>query len=205
MESRTTQRDPPTSMPSNPRAVAGLIFLCAACSRTTEPTPSLSKPLAPGTLARFTGEVVLVGALAHTTDGAVEISVRPIGGKDAIWSRSYEVRDPWWTGGPNRRSLPFGVSKADSVDASGPTAADGTKTEIAQPVSEEMEVVVRFDPDGDPDTSEPGDIELVTRARTGATDLVLTLGGPPANLRAGPDLSQTQGGLAPPVEPRHPR
>jgi hypothetical protein len=192
-------------MPLKSRSVAGFLLLCAACSRTPEPAPSVSEPLPPGTLPRFVGEVVLTGKLAHAKNGSVDIAVRPIGGS-AIWSRSYDIRDPWWTSSPNRRSLPFGLSSLDrdGPDASsGATPADGDGTR--QALSKEMEIVVRFDADGDPATESPDDVELVTRARTGATDLVLTLGGPPANLRAGPDLSQTSGGLASPVEPHRSR
>ncbi len=206
-------------MTLHPRSVAGLFLLCAACSRTPSPAPIVFEPLPPGTLPRFTGEVVLTGKLARATDGSVDISVRPIGGAKAIWSRSYEIRDPWWTGGPNRRSLPFGLSRLDGVEGSGAPSSgalssgalsSGTSSSSAaaagvQPISREMEVVVRFDADGDPHTDGPDDVELVTRALTGATDLVLTLGGPPANLRVGPDLSQTTGGLVSPVEPHHSR
>lgn len=192
------------------RSVFGILVLCAACSRTSAPTPSLSEPLVPGTPERFAGEVVLVGAPARATDGSVEVAVRPIGGDTAIWSRSYEVRDPWWTSGTNRRSLPFGISKADSVEVAGEKDSDFDDEESGSPagsqlLAREMELVVRFDPDGNPSTHAAGDIEVVTRARTGATDLVVTLGGPPADFHAGPDLSQTSGGLASPVEPRHKR
>jgi hypothetical protein len=199
-------------MPLNSRSVAGLFLLCAACSRTPEPAPSLGEPLPPGTIPRFTGEVVLAGKLARATDGSVEISVRPIGGKNAIWSRSYEIGDPWWTESANRRSLPFGLSPLDGVEGSGapsPSAGSragtGSREPAQQAISKEMEIVVRFDADGDPDTAGPDDVELVQRALTGTTDLVLTLGGPPANLRVGPDLSQTSGGLATPVEPHRSR
>ncbi len=209
MVSRPPQRDPLTTMTLHPRSVAGLFLVCAACSRTPAPPPSVFEPLPPGTLPRFTGEVVLTGKLAHATDGSVEISVRPIGSATAIWSRAYEIRDPWWTGGPNRRSLPFGLSPRDGIVGSGAPSPDTGPSKALphaeQRPSREMEIVVRFDADGNPDTDGPGDVELVTRALTGATDLVLTLGGPPANLRVGPDLSQNSGGLASPVEPHHSR
>jgi hypothetical protein len=179
-------------MRSDPRAC--LLFLCAACGRSAPapvgPAP-VDDPVAAGTPLRFTGEVVLSGALARKTDGAVLVSVRPVGQTKAIWRRSYEIADPWWTVGPRERSLPFGLSPLDTL------------VEPPAQLSQVMEVVARYDPDGNADTDEPGDVEVVARARTGATDLVLVLGRPPADLRPGPDFSRTTGELASPIQ--HPR
>lgn len=164
------------------RTAACLFLVCAACHRDASvpgAAAAATDPVAPGTPLRFTGEVVLTGRLARASTGAVVILVRPVGGKDASWRRSYEVADPWWTQTASGRSLPFGLSPDDAL------------VDPAPPLSAEMEIVARYDPDGNPDTLDTDAVEVATRARTGATDLVLTLGHP-TGLKTGPDISRTE-------------
>jgi hypothetical protein len=177
------------------RPVVCVLLVCAACERASPPPPPepVTDPVAAGTPLRFTGELVLTGPLVRATDGAILLTLRRIGGTRALWRRSYEVGDPWWTQRAGERSLPFGLTAADAI------------VDPTPPLSVEMELVSRFDPDGNPDTLESGAVELVTRARTGATDLVLTLGRPQGDLRPGPDISQTAGDLSPNDRPGTPR
>jgi hypothetical protein len=177
------------------RPFACLLLVCAACERSAPP-PAPEPPVEPvakGTPLRFTGEVVLAGPLLRATDGVVLLSLRRVGGTQVMWRRAYELGDPWWTQSAGSRSLPFGLSEKDAILDPAPT------------LSAEMEIVARYDPDGVPDTFDPGAVELVTRARTGETDLVITLGRPQGNLRPGPDISQTTGDLAPIDRPGTPR
>jgi hypothetical protein len=172
------------------RPFAGLLLLCAACERASPPVhEALADPVAKGTPLRFAGELVLTGPVARASDGAIVVALRRIGGTRALWQRSYELTDPWWTQSPASRVLPFGLSEADAI------------VDPLPPLAVEMEIVARFDPDGNPDTIDPGAVEVVARARTGATDVVLTLGRPPANPHAGPDITRSAGEGSPIARP----
>ena len=162
--------------------IACCLLLVAACGRAPSAPERVDDPVAEGTPLRFTGEIVLTGPLARTSEGAVVVSVRRAGGTRALWRRSYEAADPWWTQRDGARSLPFGLSPLDAI------------VEPAPQLSSTMEIVARWDADGNADTNEPESVEIVAHARTGATDLVLTLGRPPAaDLRPGQGISQTAG------------
>lgn len=144
------------------------LFLCGACERTPPAVPRPEPPADPvdaQTRLCFTGDVVLRDQLERETRGAIVLSVRPIGGRTAYLQRSYEILDPWRTG----NSIAFGLSPRDGVVDPLPT------------FGREMELVVRFDADGNPATDEAGDVEVVTRARTGAVDLAIEIA------RTGPD------------------
>jgi hypothetical protein len=168
------------------RPIACILLLAAACGRTPPPPSApVTDPAPAGTPRRFTGELVLAGALSRATDGAVIVTLRRIGDARILWRRSYEVGDPWWTERPGSRTLPFGMSARDAI------------VDPAPELSVEMELVARFDPDGDPETLETDAFETKVRARTGATDLVLTLGRPVAGFHAGPDISRSADGKAP--------
>lgn len=174
------------------RPLAGLLLFCAACERANPPPgrEALADPVANGISLRFAGELVLTGPVARATEGAIVVALRRIGGTRDLWQRTYDIADPWWTQMPSSRVLPFGLTEEDAI------------VDPAPPLSVEMEIVARFDADGNPDTLEPGAVEVAARARTGATDLVLTLGRPPVNLHPGPDISQTAGELPAVARPR---
>jgi hypothetical protein len=171
---------------------AGLLLLCAACERssTTPVRETLADPVAHGTPLRFAGELVLTGPVARATEGGIVVALRRIGGTRDLWQRTYDIADPWWTQLPSSRVLSFALTEEDAI------------VEPAPPLSVEMELVARFDADGNPETLEPDAFEIAMPARTGAVDLVLNLGRPPANPHPGPDLTQTAGEVPAVARPR---
>jgi hypothetical protein len=171
------------------RPFAGLLLLCVACERAVPPPAPepLADPVARGIPLRFSGELVLTGAVARATEGAIVVALRRIGGTRALWQRSYELTDPWWMQTPASRVLPFGLSEADAI------------VDPAPSLSVEMEIVARYDADGNPATIEPDAVEAVSRALTGATDVILTVGRPRTDLSPGPGLSQITGEKPPAV------
>lgn len=144
------------------RIVALLLAACAACGGSPRPEPApepQADPVEEGTRIAFSGQILLDGALAREAHGAIVISVHYVGGKTVLLRRSYEIGDPWRTGD----SLQFGLTPDDLVVERLPTFA------------RRMSLVVRFDTDGDPGTSAPGDFEVATTVLTGASDIAVVL------------------------------
>ena len=126
------------------------------------PTPVpvvVADPVEPGTALRFTGQITLEGALAEARAGTLEVSVRNVGDPTPVLSRTYVVDDPWRVGS----TIAFGLSKEDATRDPLPV------------MGRVMELVVRFDADGNPRTRSTNDREVVQRVSTGSTDVVVQL------------------------------
>lgn len=139
------------------------LLLCAACEQrapapVAKPEPP-ADPADPKTRVCFAGDVILAGALARETTGAIVLFVRAVASQQPLLQRSYEAEDPW----RSRNAIAFGLTAADKV------------VETLPAFGREMELVARFDSDGNPATREDADVEVVTRARTGATDILIVL------------------------------
>jgi len=143
------------------RLLPFLICFLSACREEQHAPPPVvvADPVQPGTPLRFTGQITLEGALAESRAGVIEVSVRNAGDPRPILSRRYSADDPWRVGS----TLAFGLSKDDAVSNPMPT------------LGREMELVVRFDADGDPKTRSSLDREVVQRVPTGSTDVVVRI------------------------------
>lgn len=138
------------------------ILALAACDGTPSPEPlpeTPADPIDPTTRVAFSGQVLLDGALKQETRGSIVISVCPVGERNPLLQRFYEALDPWRTGD----ALQFGLSIEDRVVERVPT------------FSRYMSLIVRFDTDGNPATSELHDVEVTTTVKTGASDIAVVL------------------------------
>lgn len=127
---------------------------------TPEKAPEpLADPVDSGTRIAFSGQIMLDGALAEETRGAIVVSIRYVNGRNVLLQRSYEINDPWRTGD----SIQFGLTAEDKVVDKLPVFA------------RHMALVVRFDADGNPATNETDDVEVESTVTTGAADLAVVL------------------------------
>ncbi len=148
-------------MPSSPRIAYVLLLSLAACAHEAEAPSPVSIPLPDD--AVYSGELVLHGDPAILESGAASLAIRAVGASDPLMARSWNVGDPAWRVGPDEMRLYFALDKRDAWPG-----AVGT-------VGERMELVARFDPDGNPATDEPGSVQARTVVRTGARDLRVEL------------------------------
>jgi hypothetical protein len=157
---------------------AALLLLCSFGCRESEPPKApeqLADPAPAGTALRFAGDLVLRG---DDADGALVITVRKVGSKDAVLRRTYAIADPAWARRGEARCLHFGLDARDALEDDG------------VPIAREMELVARYDADGNPATLEAESFEHAWRARTGDLNLEYVLERPDGGLtsaaRAGP-------------------
>jgi hypothetical protein len=139
-----------------------LILALAACDGGSAPDArpeTQADPVEEGTRIAFSGQVLLDGALALETHGAIVVSVRYVGGRNVLLQRSYEIGDPWRSGD----SIQFGLSAEDTVVDKLPVFA------------RRMSLVVRFDADGNPATDERKNVEVESTVMTGANDIAVAL------------------------------
>ncbi len=141
-------------------SVLALLFCGCRESEPPKPAEPLADPAPPGTALRFAGEVVL---RCDDAEGALVLSVRPVGSKGALLRRTYAIADPAWVRRGDEQSIHFGLDVRDALE------------DPRAPFAREMELVARFDADGNPETTEPASFERMWRARTGALDLELVL------------------------------
>lgn len=148
-----------------------LSFACVACERSSVPEPRREVPVADpvpaGVKTRLGGELTLSGPIANTDEGAVFVSVFPIGvtGRDRepVLFRTYLLADPEWRRSAGLSRLRFDLGAEDAPDEKAPR------------LSREMELVVRFDPDANPATVEPNAKEVAKRVKVGDTDLSIAI------------------------------
>lgn len=148
-------------MPSSPRIAAVLVLSLAACSHEVESPSPISMPLPDDAVYR--GELVLHGDPAILESGSASIAICAVGASGPLMARSWNVGDPAWRAGTDEMRLYFALDKRDAWPG-----AVGT-------VGERMELVARFDPDGNPATDEPGSVQARLFVRTGAHDLRVEL------------------------------
>jgi len=148
-------------MPSCPRIASVLILSLAACAHEAEsPSPvSISVP----DDAVYRGELVLHGDSGILESGSASIAICAVGESDPLMARSWDIGDLAWRVGPDEMRLYFALDKRDAWPG-----AVGR-------VGERMDLVARFDPDGNPATDEPGSVQARTVVRTGAHDLRVDL------------------------------
>lgn len=151
-----------TTMDRLRRLTAAVLLLLAACA-PTEP-PARGPGLVVGDArARFAGEFVVRGDPSILDPGLVTVSiVRP--GEDApVLSRSWDLGDPAWRTSRGEKRLYFSL---DARDAWPGVPAD---------LGSAMELVARWDPDGNPATDEPDVARVRIPAGAGEVDLTVEL------------------------------
>src|SRR5690606_30425170 len=111
----------------------------------------------------FGGEIVLRGDADGLAGGSATISIVAPGEVTPLLARSWDLGDPAWRAGPDGRRLYFALDARDAwPGARGTFATD-------------MDLVARFDPDGNPATEELGVARMRVPVRTGSRDLVVEL------------------------------
>lgn len=156
-------------MPSFPRTASFAFLLFAACAQSEDSVSSTSA-LAPVSADRefpagteYRGEFVLRGDAALLATGSASIAIVSADADTPVLQRTWDLGDPAWRVGDGERRLYFALDARD--------AWPGADARIAA----EMDLVVRFDPDGNPATDELGVAQDRSRVRTGARDLLVEL------------------------------
>jgi hypothetical protein len=139
---------------------AALLLGLAACAR--EPQPVASAPAQVGDL-RLSGELVVSLPGLPADPGTVTLTaVRP--DTDApLLSRTWELADPIWRECGGSRRLYFTLDARDAVR--GASGDPGSA----------LDLVARWDPDGNPATDEPGVVTTRTRVAPGDRHVVVGL------------------------------
>lgn len=142
--------------------VLPLLALGAGCDAEPAPKPPpevLADPVDPGTRLAFSGLVLLEGDLSRETGGSIVVTVQYVGDRIPLLQRCYEIGDPWRAGD----AFPFGLSVADKV------------VDPLPPFGRHMQLVVRYDADGNPATRGPGDVQSALTVATGSSDVAVAL------------------------------
>ncbi len=139
-------------------SVAALSWiLVAGCSAGDGSDTAAEMPLAH---AAYAGEFVLRADMALLAPGsAATISIVIPGQDEPLLSRSYDLGDPTWSVSRDEARLYFALDDRDAW----PGVEGG--------VQREMELVARFDPDGNPATDEPGTVRARVPVRTGSRSI----------------------------------
>ncbi len=143
--------------------IAAVLSSVAACAPSEPPARARPGVLTGDARARFAGELVVRGDPAVLAPGVVTISiVRP--GEDApILTRSWDLGDPIWRAGRGEQRLYFSLDARD--------AWPGVQAELGP----DMELLARWDADGNPATDEPEVARVRVPARAGAVDLAVEM------------------------------
>jgi len=141
---------------------AALAFL-AACAPGDRPTGIQPAVLTGIAGARFAGELVVRGDPAVLDPGLVTISIVRPGEDDPILTRSWDLSDPVWHASRGEKRLYFSLDARD--------AWPGVQAELGP----DMELLARWDPDGNPANYEPEVASVRVPVRAGATDLSVEL------------------------------
>jgi len=114
--------------------------------------------------AAYAGELVLRADTALLAPGAAATIAVVFPGRDEpVLSRSYDLGDPIWSPSRDEARLYFALDDRDAWPG------------IAGGVEREMELVARFDPDGNPATDEPGSVRVRLPVRTGSRSILVEI------------------------------
>lgn len=156
----------PTAPLVRASASALLLTCVAACFEAPERVSAASAPESPHAASdrpvRFAGRVTLNGDLASVQEGSLFLIVRSPGSRMPALTRKYEIGDPAFQLAGGQRVLHFSLDERDDMGGA------------AAPMAAEMELEVRFDPDGFVDTSE-GVVRTAVRVQPGDQELSLEL------------------------------
>ncbi len=150
-------------------ATLSALFL-VACSHAEEPvSPEPATPVSAD--VSYRGELILHGDPALLGAASASISIVAAGGDAPVLARTWDLGDPAWRVGAGEMRLYFAIDARDAWP--GRTTA----------MQDRMDLVARFDPDGNPATDEPGVVQRRVSVARAARDLhvELTLGGPVAS------------------------
>ncbi|MCY2958756.1 MAG: hypothetical protein NTY35_01220 [Planctomycetota bacterium] len=150
-------------MPPVSYAASLSVLLLAACSPADRPVSPQRTAEVPSDGAAYGGELVLRGEAALLGSGSATIAIVPRGEEAPVMARSWDLGDPAWRSGPDGLRLYFVLDDRDAWAG----ATRGTRAE--------MELVARFDPDGNPATEEPGVARVRLPVQAGARDLAIEL------------------------------
>lgn len=143
-------------------ASISLFFLAACAPAEDAVSPRRETPAVPAD-AVYAGEIVLRGEPALLAGGSATIAIVRRGEETPILSRSWDLGDPAWRSGAESFGLYFVLDARDAWP--GTTGA----------IEPEMELVARFDPDGNPATEEPGVARSRRAVRTGSREIAVDL------------------------------
>lgn len=138
------------------------IALLGAVGCSVEEAPVAVDPTATIALddAVYAGEIVLrVEAALFPSGSAVTLAIVMPGRDTPLLARSYDLGDPIWRFDRDGARLYFTIDGRDAWPG------------FTAPVRHEMELVARFDPDGNPATDEPGSRSVRLPVRTGSSSL----------------------------------
>lgn len=144
-------------------SVAALALLIAAgCSTEDGASSPRAVPEIALEAAVYAGELVLRADSALLAPGAAAtISVVFPGRDEPLLSRSYDLGDPIWRLSRDEARLYFALDDRDAWPG------------IEGGVQRDMELVARFDPDGNPATDEPGSVRVRVPVATGSPSILI--------------------------------
>lgn len=139
------------------------ILLLAACAPTEDAkSPARGAAVVPAD-AVYAGEIVLRGDPAGFAAGSATIAIVPAGEDAPLLARSWDLGDHAWRPGTDGWRLYFSLDARDAWPGASGTFAP------------EMDLVARFDPDGNPATEELGVARMRVPVRSGSRDLAVEL------------------------------
>lgn len=139
------------------------LFLLAACAPAEDSvSPRREAAVVPAD-AVYAGEIVLRGEPALLTGGSATIAIVRPGEEAPILARSWDLGDPAWRASGDSLRLYFVLDARDAWPS-----ATGS-------IDPEMDLVARFDPDGNPATEDPGVARARLSVRTGSRELAVEL------------------------------
>jgi hypothetical protein len=144
-------------------ALLGSFFGVYACGADVDRTPRSAAGSAARPALAASGEIVVRGEPLSEDLGAVSVSIERAGGGPALVARTWELSDPIWRERRGERRLYFRVDERDRVAGAAAT------------VTGPLDLVVRWDPDGNPDTVEPTIVEVRRSLESAASDIVALL------------------------------
>jgi hypothetical protein len=148
------------------------VLVTACGDRPARIEPRTEKAVSPHSVpasspVRFQGRLVLEGTGEEKGSPAVFLSARRSGQRLPALSRKVEISSPEWKLEGDRRVLDFQLTDLDNMGGFG------------APMSAEMEVEARYDPDGfidpTPGAEEPGVVRAAVPANPGAKGLEIVL------------------------------
>lgn len=151
------------------------LLLLTACSGDDDRISPRRTPAALPADAVYGGEFVLRGEPSLFAGGSATIAIAPRGEDALVLARSWDLGDPAWRSGADSVRLYFALDVRDVWPG-----ATGT-------IAPEMDLVARFDPDGNPATEERGVARVRLPVHTGARDIAVELAiGPQVAVSAEP-------------------